>query len=109
MSPQPQVKHHDEVRGRGSWKAPLPEAVASDARRAENHQPIHASEGRGSATASYSRTPLDGHRSCLHCSPWALRTRTFNSAHEKHLSHNATVTHDRVPPRMRSHAATATE
>ena len=69
MSPQPQVKHHYEVRGRGSWKAPLPEAVASDARRAENHQPIHASEGHGSATAGYSRTPLDGHRSCLEVRP----------------------------------------
>ena len=109
MSPQPQVKHHDEVRGRGSWKAPLPEAVASDARRAENHQPIRASEGRGRATAGYSRTPLDGHRSCLHCSPWALRTRTFNSAHEKHLSHNATGTHDRIPSRLRIHAGKATE
>ena len=109
MSPQPQVKHHDEVRGRGSWKAPLPEAVAHDARRAENHRSIRASEGRGSATAGYFRTLPDGQRSCLHCSPWALHMRIFNSVHKKHLSHIATRTQDRIPSRLRIHAGKATE
>lgn len=95
-SPQPHIKHQNQVRGRGTWKAPLPESVAQDAHWAEDHQSIRRWEGRHGAAAGNCRTLLNGNRSCLHRSPRALRTRTFNSVPKKHLPHNGPRRRDTI-------------
>jgi hypothetical protein len=59
VSPQPEVTHQNQARGRGSSKPPLPEAAARDARRAEDRQSNRRSEGRPGATAVHCRTLLN--------------------------------------------------